>query len=221
MTEDEKELENKIKQYQYEIEENKKRLETLHNDMDKKNKKKSFTYKFNKTIGRTILVWSSIGIVSLLILLILALKFLIDAFNSFDPVKEIEQRYDIDLKTISREAENKILTYKVQPTDWKYRNVEFTIIKVGRGDSYNDYGANCLKYIIENMKKRPKSAELVNDFEVQETYNEYNLLEYKLIYKGPKENAAQRVQDLQNYILNFDKNLFNIIKENETIKVEG
>ncbi len=56
MTEEEKELEQKIKQYQYEEEENKKKLETLSRDM-RKGRKKTLIFRINKTIGSIIIGW--------------------------------------------------------------------------------------------------------------------------------------------------------------------
>ena len=54
MTEEEKELEERMKQYKYQQEENKKRLETLQRDMDKNVKKKSFIYKLSHTFGKIV-----------------------------------------------------------------------------------------------------------------------------------------------------------------------
>lgn len=216
MTEDEKELEQKIKQYQYEEEENRKKLETLSNDLNKHNKKKSFIYKANRTVGRIIFVWSGLGFVIVALLLIWALVNLINAFNAFDPVKYVENKYNINLETISRKAENKVLTYKVKPKEWKYRKVEFTIVREGRDHTYDDFDTNCLRYIVQNIEQ----TKLLDDFEFQENYNEKNLLTYKLLYKGNSEDSIQKIQDLKRYILNFDKDIDKIIKVDEFIQVE-
>lgn len=214
MTEDEKELEQKIKQYQYENEENRKKLETMNKDLKKKHNKKSFIYRANKTIGGIIFAWSGLGFAIVGFLLIWATVNLINAFNAFDPVKYVENKYNMQLETISREAENKVLTYKVEPKEWKYRKIEFTIIREGREHNYDDFNSRCLKYIIENIKQK----ELLEGFEVQEYYDERNLLVYNLLYNGNPDDKPQKIQDLKNYILKFDGDIEHIIKIDEIIQ---
>lgn len=217
MTEEEKELNERMKQFQYEQEERKKQMETLENDIKGKCKKKTFIYKMNKTIGRIIIVWASIGFIVVFGLLFLALGFYMDGLNSFDAVQHIEDKYNMSLKTISREAGDKIITYKVKPQKWKYRKIEFTIVRVGMQQNLDDFDDKYLKYIVENMKQK----ELLEGFEIKENYNEYSLLEYELIYnsQGNEEEANKKIEDLKNYLLKHDKNIEKIINLNEKIKM--
>ena len=216
MTEEEKELNEKMKQFQYEQEERKKKMETLENDVKKKGNKKTFIFKMNRTIGRIVIVWASIGFIVIFGLLFLALANFMNALNSFDAVQHIEAKYNMSLKTISREAGDKIITYKVKPQKWKYRKIEFTIVRVGMEQNLDDFDDRYLKYIIENIKQK----ELLEGFEIKENYNEYNLLEYELIYnlQGDEEEANKKIEDLKNYLLKHDKNIEKIINLNEKIK---
>ena len=216
MTEEEKELNERMKQFQYEQEERKKQMETLENDIKGKGKKKTFIYKMNKTIGRIIIVWASIGFIVVFGLLFLALGFYMDGLNRFDAVQHIEDKYNMSLKTISRESEDKIITYKVKPQKWKYRKIEFSIVRVGMEQNLDDFDDRYLKYIVENMKQK----ELLEGFEIKENYNEYSLLEYELIYnsQGNEEEANKKIEDLKNYLLKHDKNIEKIINLDEKIK---
>lgn len=214
MTEEEKELENKIKQYQYEIEENKKRLEKIGKDMHKGNKKKTLIYKMNKALGKFWAVYITIWIIGLSLALIMSLGFVMNGLNSFDAVQIIEDKYDMDLKILSREAENKIITYHVKPKTIKYNNVEFLVIRVGRTKNLDDFGARYIKYIIEKMKDK----ELLADFDIIDNYNSYGLLEYNVIYNGEKESSSEKIQNLKDYILNYDKNINKFINIEEIIK---
>ena len=211
MTDEEKELEQKMKQYQYEIEENKKKMETLQNDMHK-GKKKSFIFRINRTIGRIIFVWASIGFIVIGGLLIFALRNYIEGLKTFDAIEVIEDKYDMKLTTISREAENKIITYKVKSKKLKYRKIEFTVIREGRANNYDDFDTRYLKYIIEHIKDKS----LLEGFQIYEEYDEYGLLQYRLVYKKKEneslENVNKKIQDLQNYILKYDKKVIKIIK---------
>lgn len=177
MTEDEKELEQKIKQYQYEAEEAKKKLETLQNDMNKKGKKKSFIYKLSHTFGKIIFVWAGIGFAVFGLLLVFALYNYLHQLSRFDIVKQVEDKYNINLKQISREAGDKQIVYKVKPTKWKYRKIQFTIVQDGGNKRIDDFQERYLKYIIENIKEK----QLLDGFEIVENYTEHDLLEYKLI----------------------------------------
>ena len=216
MTEEEKILKERTKQFQYEQEERKKKMETLENDVKKKGNKKSFIFKLNRTIGRIVIVWASIGFIVVFGLLFSALSNFMDKLNNFDAVQHIEDKYNISLKTISREAGDKIITYKVKPQKWKYRKIEFTIVRVGMSQNLDDFDDRYLKYIVENMK--PK--ELLEGFEVKENYNEYTLLEYELVYnlQSDEEEANKRIDNLKNYLLKYDKNIEKIINLDEKIK---
>ena len=141
----------------------------------------------------------------------LALAFVLNGLKAFDPVIEIENKYDINLKQISRTAKNKVLTYKVKPTSGKYKKVGFLIIKKGREQAIDDFDDNCLKYIIENIVDK----ELLQNFEKEETTTEYGMLEYNLIYTGDDEAKLQQLRD---YILKYDWNISKIIDLNNKIK---
>lgn len=216
MTEEEKELNERMKQFQYEQEERKKKMETLENDIKGKGKKKTFIYRMNRTIGRIIIVWASIGFIVAFGLLFWALGNFIDKLNTFDAVKQIETRYNLKFKVLSETVEDKILTYRVKPKKWKYRKIEFTIVRVGMSQNLDDFDDNYLKYIIDNIK----SKELLEGFEIKENYNEYTLLEYELIYnlQGDEEEANKRIDNLKNYLLKYDKNIEKIINLDEKIK---
>ena len=216
MTEEEKELNERTKQFQYEQEERKKKLETLENDIKGKGKKKTFIYKMNKTIGRIIIVWASLGFIIAFSLLFWALGNFIDKLNTFDAVKQIEIKYDLKFKTLSESSEDQILTYKVKPQKWKYRKIEFIIVRVGMVQNLDDFDDRYLKYIVENMKQK----EILEGFDINENYNEYTLLEYELIYnsQGDEEEANKKIDDLKNYLLKYDKNITRIINLNEKIK---
>ena len=216
MTEEEKILNERTKQFQYEQEERKKKLEILENDIKGKGKKKTFIYKMNRTIGRIVIVWASIGFIVVFGLLFLALGNFMDKLNTFDAVKQIEMKYDLKFKTLSENVDNKILTYKVKPKKWKYRKIEFTIVRVGMEYNLDDFDDCYLKYIIENMKQK----ELLEGFEIKENYNEYNLLEYWLIYdvQTNEEEVNEKIKELKNYLLEYDKNIEKIINLDEKIK---
>ncbi len=216
MTEEEKELNERMKQFQYEQEERKKKMETLENDVKKKGNKKSFIFKMNRTIGRIVIIWASAGFIVVFGLLFFALSNFMGGLNSFDAVQHIEERYNMNLKTISREAGDKIITYRVKPLKWKYRKIEFIVVRVGRIQNLDDFDDRYLKYIVENMKQK----ELLKGFEIKENYNEYTLLEYELIYnlQGDEEGANKEIEDLKNYLLKYDKNIEKIINLDEKIK---
>ena len=216
MTEEEKILKERTKQFQYEQEERKKKMETLENDVKKKGNKKSFIFKLNRTIGRIVIVWASIGFIVVFGLLFLALSNFMDKLNNFDAVQHIEDKYNMSLKTISREAEDKTITYNVKPQKWKYRKIKFTIVRVGMSQNLDDFDDRYLKYIVENIKQK----ELLEGFELKENYNEYTLLEYELIYnlQGDEEEANKRIDNLKNYLLKYDKNIEKIINLDEKIK---
>lgn len=203
MTEDEKELEQKIKQYQYEEEENKKRLETLSRDMHK-GKKKTLIFRINKTVGRIIIGWFLIFCTLLGLALIRALLNYVEALQNYDPVRIIENVYDMNLKELSREVGDKEIIYKVKPTKWKYNKIEFTIYRKG-GMTNDDFGERYLKYIVDNIEQK----ELLSGFEIQETERETKLLDYKLVYKFEDDESSkiadQKIQDLKNYIFEKDK----------------
>ncbi len=218
MTEDEKELEQKIKQYQYEQEENKKRLEILSRDMHK-GKKKTLTFRISKTIGRIIIGWFLIFCTLLGLALIVTLLNYVEGLQNFDPVRIIEDVYDMNLKELSRETGNKEIIYKVKPTKWKYNKIEFTIYRANHM-TQDDFGERYLKYIVDNIDQK----ELLSGFEVQENEKENKLLDYKLVYKfEDNENskiADQKIQDLKNYILKKDKKANRYINLNELIVKE-
>ena len=216
MTEEEKELNERMKQFQYEQEERKKKMETLENDVKKKGNKKSFIFKMNRTIGRIVIIWASAGFIVVFGLLFFALSNFMGGLNSFDAVQHIEERYNMKIKTISREAGDKIITYRVKPLKWKYRKIEFIVVRVGRIQNLDDFDDRYLKYIVENMKQK----ELLKGFEIKENYNEYTLLEYELIYnlQGDEEGVNKEIEDLKNYLLKYDKNIEKIINLDEKIK---
>ena len=216
MTEEEKILKERTKQFQYEQEERKKKMETLENDVKKKGNKKTFIYRMNRTIGRIVIIWASIGFIVVFGLLFLALSNFMDKLNNFDAVQHIEDKYNMSLKTISREVEDKIITYNVKPQKWKYRKIEFTIVRVGMSQNLDDFDDRYLKYIVENIKQK----ELLEGFELKENYNEYTLLEYELIYnlQGDEEEANKIIYNLKNYLLKYDKNIEKIINLDEKIK---
>lgn len=216
MTEEEKILKERTKQFQYEQEERKKKMETLENDVKKKGNKKSFIFKLNRTIGRIVIVWASIGFIVVFGLLFSALSNFMDKLNNFDAVQHIEDKYNMSLKTISRKAEDKTITYNVKPQKWKYRKIKFTIVRVGMSQNLDDFDDRYLKYIVENMKQK----ELLEGFEVKENYNEYTLLEYELVYnlQSDEEEANKRIDNLKNYLLKYDKNIEKIINLDEKIK---
>lgn len=216
MTEDEKELEEKIKQYQYEIEENKKKMETLQQDLNKKKGKKSFIFKMNKTLGRIVFVWAGIGFVVVGFLLYMALTNYIRNLQTFDPVIQVEDRYGMNLKTISRNVDEGTLYYKVKPKKWKYRKVEFSIVREGRGATYDDFQERYLKYIIDNMEDK----NLLDGFDIVENYQQYDMLEYKVVYTGQDINLArQKIDELVAYAKEIDKERF-IIKYDQMIIVK-
>ena len=215
MTEEEKELEQKIKQYQYEEEETKKRLETLSKDMHK-GRKKTLIFRINKTIGRIIIGWFLIFCTLLGLALIGALLNYVEALQNYDPVRIIEDVYDINLKELSREVGYKEIIYKVKPTKWKYNKIEFTIYRKG-GMTNDDFGERYLKYITDNIDQK----ELLNGFEIQENEKESKLLDYKLVYKFEDNESSkiadQKIQDLKNYIFKKDKKAGRYINLNELI----
>ena len=215
MTEEEKELEQKIKQYQYEEEETKKRLETLSKDMHK-GRKKTLIFRINKTIGRIIIGWFLIFCTLLGLALIGALLNYVEALQNYDPVRIIEDVYDINLKELSREVGYKEIIYKVKPTKWKYNKIEFTIYRKG-GMTNDDFGERYLKYIVDNIDQK----ELLSGFEIQENEKESKLLDYKLVYKFEDNESSkiadQKIQDLKNYIFKKDKKAGRYIYLNELI----
>ena len=215
MTEDEKELEQKIKQYQYEEEENKKRLETLSRDMHK-GRKKTLIFRINKTVGRIIIGWFLLFCTLLGLALIWSILNYVQQLQNFDPVRIIEDVYDINLKELSREVGYKEIIYKVKPTKWKYNKIEFTIYRKG-GMTNDDFGERYLKYIVDNIDQK----ELLNGFEIQENEKESKLLDYKLVYKFEDNESSkiadQKIQDLKNYIFKKDKKAGRYININELI----
>lgn len=219
MTEDEKELEQKIKQYQFEEQEIKKRLETLSKDMHK-GKKKTLIFRVNKFVGTIIIGWFCLFCTLLGLALIWSLLNYVQQLQNYDPVRIVEDVYNMNLKELSREAGNKQIIYKVKPTKWKYNKIEFTIYRSG-GSTFDDFGERYLKYIVENIEEK----ELLSGFEIQEQEKENQLLEYKLIYRIEKdsqtETANNKIQELKNYILKKDKKANKYIQLNELIiKVE-
>ncbi len=221
MTDEEKELEEKIKQYKYQKEETDKKLDQLYIDTHKTKKKKSFVSKLSKTTISIMLAWSALGFLLVGGLLIMAITMYIGNLRQYDPVIKIESRYDMNLKILSREAENKVLTYKVKPKSWKYGKVKFTVIQEGTGSSklYEDFKDNYLKYLIENIKNK----ELLQGFDILQSYDEYGLLEYKLVYKfnseQDKEQATKKVNELKQYLMSIDKDMEYLINI-ENIKME-
>lgn len=215
MTEEERELEEKIKQYKYELEENEKKMETLYNDTHKTKKRKTLIMKANKTLGVLGMVWIIIVTLFLVFLVWLALSNYIGALKQFDPVKTIEDRYDINLKQISRESEKKLIIYKVKPSSWKYRKIEFSIVMEGTTTLKTDIDDQFLKYIIENIKNK----EILQGFEILEDYQEYNLLEYSIVYKGDSKESEKKISDLKRYILEYDKEINRIINLNYKISM--
>lgn len=219
MTEEEKELEQKIKQYEYEKQELEKKLEQLHNDTTK-GKKKSFIVKLGRIIATIIMGWSGLGFLLVGFLLIFAIQLNINGLKTFDGVIDIEEKYDIKLKAISREVEETNIIYKVKLSKWKYRKIRPTVVREGRKGTYDDIEDRCIKYIIENMEDK----QLLDGFEIKESYNEYNLLEYNVIYKitsiNSKEDALEKVQNLQNYIMNFDKKFNKKVIRNIDAKIK-
>lgn len=220
MTEEEKELKAKTKQYLYEKQKAEEVVQQLHDDMHK-GKKKSFILKLNRTIGGIIFAWSGFGFILIGLILIVVVANLINQFNSFDAVKNIEEMYNIKLKQISREVQDTTLIYKVKLSKCKYKKLQATIVKEGRKTPYDDIEDRCIKYIIENIDDK----ELLDGFEIKENYDEYDVLEYNVIYKissDNKEEALEKVKNLKNYVMNFDKK-FNkkVIRNIDTkIKIE-
>lgn len=216
MTDDEKELEEKMKQYQYEEEERKKKLEILENDIKGKKNKKSFIFKMNKTIGRVVLIWSSLGFIIVFGLLFFALSRFMGGLNNFDPVKYTENKYNINLKILSRDAEEKVLVYKVKPISWKYRKIECTVVREGMTNTFDDIDDKYLQYVI----KKIETPTLLEGFEKREVYDEYGLLDYKLIYKSSNEdnkNVNDKIENIKKHILDYDKNINKIVQLNEKI----
>lgn len=215
MTEDEKELEERIKQYKYELEDNEEKMKTLYNDTHKTKKKKTLILKMNKTLGALGMLWIIIVVLFLVGLLWFAISNYIGALNNYNLVKTIEDRYDIKLQQISREAEKKLIIYKVKPEKLKFRKVEFSIVMEGTNALSTDIDDQFLKYIIENIKEK----ELLNGFEIIENYDENGLLEYELKYTANEENASQAVENLQNYVLKYDKTIDRIMDVKSKIHI--
>ena len=215
MTEEEKELEQKIKQYQYEEEENKKKLETLSRDMHK-GRKKTLIFRINKTIGSIIIGWFLFFCTLVGLALIWSLLNYVQQLQRYDPVRIIEDIYSMNLKELSREVGDKEIIYKVKPTKWKYNKIEFTIYRKG-GMTNDDFGERYLKYIVDNIEQK----ELLDGFEIQEEEKETKLLDYKLIYKFEDDESSkiadQKIQDLKNYIFKKDKKAGIYINLNELI----
>jgi len=207
MTDEEKELQEKMKQYQYELEENQKKMERLEKDMHKGNKK-SFIYKFNKTIGRIVFCLSMTGVVIITGLFIFALTNYFKQLQNFDAVQAIEDRYDMNLKTLSREVGDKKIVYKVKPKKLKYKNIEFTVLRENFGN-WDDFDYQYLKYIIEGIEDK----QLLEGFTIEEEYQENGLLKYRLVCYDYEDinQANQKIQNLKDYIYNYDKNAKNII----------
>lgn len=215
MTEDEKELEERIKQYKYELEDNEEKMKTLYNDTHKTKKKKTLILKMNKTLGALGMLWIIIVVLFLVGLVWFAISNYIGALNNYNLVKTIEDRYDIKLQQISREAEKKLIIYKVRPEKLKFRKVEFSIVMEGTNALSTDIDDQFLKYIIENIKEK----ELLNGFEIIENYDENGLLEYELKYTANEENASQAVENLQNYVLKYDKTIDRIMDVKSKIHI--
>lgn len=215
MTEDEKELEERIKQYKYELEDNEEKMKTLYNDTHKTKKKKTLILKMNKTLGALGMLWIIIVVLFLVGLVWFAISNYIGALNNYNLVKTIEDRYDIKLQQISREAEKKLIIYKVKPEKLKFRKVEFSIVMEGTNALSTDIDDQFLKYIIENIKEK----ELLNGFEIIENYDENGLLEYELKYTANEENASQAVENLQNYVLKYDKTIDRIMDVKSKIHI--
>ena len=215
MTEDEKELEERIKQYKYELEDNEEKMKTLYNDTHKTKKKKTLILKMNKTLGALGMLWIIIVVLFLVGLVWFAISNYIGTLNNYNLVKTIEDRYDIKLQQISREAEKKLIIYKVKPEKLKFRKVEFSIVMEGTNALSTDIDDQFLKYIIENIKEK----ELLNGFEIIENYDENGLLEYELKYTANEENASQAVENLQNYVLKYDKTIDRIMDVKSKIHI--
>ncbi len=130
MTDEEKELEEKTKQYKYQIEENEKNFEKVKRDATKKGKK-SFTYMFSKITGSIVWVWLGIVFIAAFLALLWGLNNYVDKLNAYNPLKITKEKYDINIKMLSREAEDRKITFKVKTSDWEYKKLEFTIIKDG------------------------------------------------------------------------------------------
>lgn len=220
MTEEEKELEEKMRQHEYKKQELEKKLERLHNDTTK-GKKKSFIVKLGRIIAAIIMGWSGLGFLIVGLLLIFAIQLNINGLKSFDGVIDIEEKYNIKLKSISREVQEKNIIYKVKISKWKYRKIRPTVVRNGRVGTYDDIEDRCIKYIIENIKDK----KMLEGFEILESYEEYDILEYNLVYKIQseieKDEAIRKVQELQDYVMNFDKKFNSKVIRNidERIKV--
>ena len=89
MTEDEKELEERIKQYKYELEDNEEKMKTLYNDTHKTKKKKTLILKMNKTLGALGMLWIIIVVLFLVGLVWFAISNYIGALNNYNLVKTI------------------------------------------------------------------------------------------------------------------------------------
>ena len=218
MTEEERELEQKIKQYQYQLEEAEKNLEKIHKDTH--TRKKSFTVVLGRILGTIVFVWAGIGFIILGFFLYTATANLVRNLNSFDPVKAIEHRYDINLKSMSREVDDTTLIYKVKIQKWKYRKVRPTVVREGMELTYDDIEDRCIKYIIENIEHK----QLLDGFEIVEFYEKYDILKYNITYKlktgENKQSAENKVKVLQQYVLNYDKINKKFMKNiNEKIKL--
>lgn len=210
MTEEEKELEERTKQYQYELEENQKKMEEMQNDLNKKykkGKKKSFAYKLSHTFGAFGFAYCALVVIFVINLIYIGLNFYIDRLNTFNPIKITEENYQMGFKQLSRQAGDKVITFKAKPKKWKYRKVEFTIVRKG-GATFDDFGDRYLKYIIEHLENK----EVLKDFDVQEEYDENGLLKYNIKYTK-SENADAKIQELKNEILKYDKKAEKIIKQ--------
>lgn len=226
-----KELEEKIKQYQYQEEENRKKLERLEKDFNKKSEKKgkSFTFVIGRFLGSLVFVYIAILIIAGILALIFGIKNYLDALNDgFNPIMLVEERYGIKLKQINREAkkEQKTIIFKVRPTNWRYRNIEFTIKRIGgkvEPLTYDDFKEHYLKFMIENIEEENKY--LLDRFEIINKNNEEGLLDYKLVYNKKEEEtdeeAENKVIALRNYIFEKDEdskkimqNISNFIYQN-------
>ena len=212
MTEEEKELEQKLKQYEYEKKEIDKRIEQLYKDAH--TKKKSKIKKVNKTFEKILYIYMAIVVMGTIYAFIFAVKGYISTLNeAFNYIDVVEEKYDIHVQQLSRYAENKVITYKVKPTKWKYRKISFLIVRLGETKKIlDDFDDRTLKYIIDKIEDKS----IISGFEISEKYDENNLLDYSLVYKlsegESNESAMQKVQALKNYILSYDKNVTKIVK---------
>ncbi|MCI8272601.1 MAG: hypothetical protein HFJ55_00780 [Clostridia bacterium] len=223
MTDEEKELkelEEKTKQYKYEIEENKKKMETLYNDTHKTKKKKTITLKINRTLGVLMYVYIAVWILFLVGGVAFGITNYFKQLQAYDIVNKIEEIYDVNLKVISREAQPRYIKYKVKPTKLKFREIEFSIVAKGTTSPQTDIGDKYLKHIVERTKSKENKKEILEGFKVQESYTEDGLLQYYLTY--PEDGIdTGKIEQLKNHILKYDKSISRIIPIEQRIIVDN